>query len=178
MGRRLRPLRSRSTTSVPPRSSASNFGFTEGPVWNHAEGVLYFTDIAKSAVFRLSRPNEVGLVALPYDLTDAPGHPRPGEWSRVRPSGTASACRPETPSNRPARHRAHGTRRLLRGTPPELSERHCGAFRRHDLLHRPGLRVLRSGTRSPGHLPHRNLRQALIGSGRRGCTQRDRPLSG
>ena len=47
------------------------FGFTEGPVWNPDEGVLYFSDLARSAVFRLTTNGTFGGVPLPREPSDA-----------------------------------------------------------------------------------------------------------
>lgn len=48
-----------------PQLIADGFLFTEGPVWNHTEGFLLFSDIAGNTIYRLTLPRQIEVYQQP-----------------------------------------------------------------------------------------------------------------
>ena len=112
------------------------FQFTEGPVWNHRDGAMYFSDIPGDARWRWTRETGMELVAQPTFK---------GNGMAYELDGSLLVC--EQVSSCLVRIRVDGTsrdRRLpLPGPVPQQPQRRrrAGARRQH-LLHRSRLRPL------------------------------------
>lgn len=53
-----------------PVQISGQFLFTEGPIWDPAKGVLYFTDINANAVYQLTLPNRFDVLLQPAQYAD------------------------------------------------------------------------------------------------------------
>ncbi len=110
------------------------FQFTEGPVWNHRDGAMYFSDIPSDARWRWRRETGMELVAQPTFKGNGMAYELDGSLLVCE---QVSSCLVRIRSRRHSRDR----RLPLPGPVPQQPQRRrrAGARRQH-LLHRSRLR--------------------------------------